>query len=310
MNSKEINNIIKLIKENLNNIKIFKSKIIDYNLGNQTKSRQFDIVVRNEFNEIVFVCDFYEGNFNNFINDIPEDINIENDFPYYYFLIFSNELKFLDINNLFKTVDFPIFSFEIFINIIKCNYPFLKKEIDFVIDDLNVKVRELNDLNSVSEQIIKKLHKDLEFEKSLFSVTNEKFLKLEINFKNLKKDVENDLKYRLELKLKETDFLERVNQIPIPEKVNEYIDKRFGVGEQNKVREIFCTYNSCFKDRFSILNNELYLKRDIYDYFSKGRIDMPEQVLSKTNYYILDLNTYTFSEVEVRVEDFLGWINF
>lgn len=59
-----------------------------------------------------------------------------------------------------------------------------------------------------------------------------------------------------------------------------------------------------------ILNNELYLKRDIYDYFSKGRIDMPEQVLSKTNYYILDLNTYTFSEVEVRVEDFLGWINF
>lgn len=310
MNSKEINNIIKLIKENLNNVKIFKSKIIDYDLGNQTKSRQFDIVVRNEFNEIVFVCNFYEGNFNSFINDMPEDLTIENDFPYYYSLIFTNELKFLDVKNLFITSDFPFYSFEVFIKIIKCNYPFLKKEIDFVIDDLNVKVKELNDLNNTSEQKIKKLNEDLEFEKLLLSNTYDKFFKLEKNLKDLRKDVEKDLKYRLELKLKEIDFLELVNQISIPEKVNEYIDKRFGVGEQNKVREIFCTYNSCFNDKFSILNNELYLKRDIYDYFSKGRIDMPEQVLSKTNYYILDLNTYTFSEVEVRVEDFLGWINF
>lgn len=313
MDSKKIQLIVKEIKSNFNNVKVTKSEIIDFEIylaiGSEKWSKKFDFIVRNEHKEIVFVCDFYNGNLKDFLNAIPDNYNLNSDFPYDYFILFTNEFKFLELKNLYSTSDIPFFSFEQFIEIIKWKYPLLKKEMDLVIDDIKKDQINLVEYIKVCEQNIKKLKEDLEFYKSKLNIENKEKHHIVNQYNNLVKSVENDLKRRFEDNLKGINILEIALKIQIPENVYEYVEKRFGFGEENKVTEVSSIVNSYFEDRYSILNNDVFLKRDFYNYYSKGSMDIPENVLSNTKYYILEETTTSFKEIEVERYPFLGWVS-
>lgn len=313
MDSKKTQLIVKEIKSNFNNVKVTKSETIDFEIylaiGSEKRSKKFDFVVRNEHKEIVFVCDFYNGNVKDFLSAIPDNYNLNLDFPYDYFILFINEFKFLDFKNLYNTNDIPIFSFEQFTEIIKSKYISLKKELDIVLDDIKKDQINLKEYIKVCEHNVKKLKEDLEYYKSKLNIENKEKHHIVNQYNNLVKSVENDLKSRLEKKLKEINILEIALKIQIPEKVYEYVEKRFGFGEENKVTEVSSIVNSYFEDRYSILNNDVFLKRDFYNYYSKGRMDIPENVLSNTKYYILEETTSLFKEIEDERHSFLGWVN-
>jgi hypothetical protein len=313
MNAIQINKIIEEFNNNLNAIKISKSEIIQYDLptllGSEIKSKRFDIIVKNEKNEIIFVCNFYYGDLDEIQNNIPDKLIVEYDFPYDYFVVSTNEFQFFDIKNLNRIYNDPIMSFVEFLEFIKINQPSLKQKIDFVREDLKLKEFELQKLSEATEIEINTLKKELNIHKDvIFS----KFREID-EFKNelnkIHNKIEEDLKFRLQLKLKEVDFLISLSKLDIPVEVYNKIDKRFGVGEENKVREIISINNSYCNHSFSILNNQIYLKRDIYDNYSKGRMDLPEYVLTKTIYYVLDHNN-TFNQVDINPENFIGWVIF
>lgn len=310
MKKEKINYLLNEFKSNLNCIEISKLETIDFDfytfIGSEKKSNQFDIVIKNKISEIIFVCNFYNGNLIELQNNIPEKLIVEHDFPYDYFVVSLNEFQFLDIKNLNRLYNDSIMSLEEFLEFIKLTQPSLKQQIDFVREELKSKEFELRKLSKTTEIEINNFKKELELQKNIiYSNFNEiNVFKQKLN--EIDNKIEEDLKFRL--KLKEVDFLTSLDKLDIPLKVYNYVDKRFGVGQENKVREIFSIDNSYYEQSFSILKNQIYLKIEIYNYYSKGYMELPEHVLSETKYYLLDEMNNVFNQVEINSEKFIGWV--
>jgi hypothetical protein len=312
MEKEKINYLLNEFKGNLNCIEISKLETIDFDIytfiGSEKKSKQFDIVIKNKISEIIFVCNFYNGNLNELQNNIPEKLIVEHDFPYDYFVVSINEFQFLDIKNLNRMYNDSIMSLEEFLEFIKLSQPSLKQQIDFVREELKSKEFELQKLSKTTEIEINNFKKELELQKNIiYSNFNEiDVFKQKLN--EIDNKIEEDLKFRLQIKLKEVDFLISLDKLDIPLKVYSYVDNRFGVGKENKVREIFSIDNSYYEQSFSILNNKIYLKIEVYNYYSKGYMELPEHVLSETKYYLLNEMNNTFNQVEINSRKFIGWV--
>jgi len=334
--------IIKEIKESLNNVKISKNEVIEYEIGTLTGSetlrRSFDLVVRDSEGKIVFVSDFCDKN--DFGKEIKcfEDIgtlqvlglervtmltqdeiniydyifskyDISMDFPFNYFLIYINERIFFDLKHRRQNSEGSL-SFDVFFRNIKIEFALLMKDIDFVLKDLRNKEIEFNDLKKSGLEEIKKLKSNVEFYERLWKDSSAKASELERSIQDQKEINEIDLKFRLKLKLLEVDFLKLSNKIKDPEPYDTSKEVKYGHGDQDKVNEVMVSNNCIVNRYFTTYKEDILLKKMIYDYHAKGRVDIPEYILDKEEYYILNIAKVGFEFISHEKVNKTCWVSF
>jgi hypothetical protein len=93
-----------------------------------------------------------------------------------------------------------------------------------------------------------------------------------VSLKKYNSFVSDDILFRLKKYQNKNNFLEITTKIIRPEKNEIYDETRTSTGIYKTISMI---NNYTSEDYFTIFNNKIYLRIKIYDYYSKGRIDLP-----------------------------------
>jgi hypothetical protein len=299
------------ITENLNEVSL-KTEVLDYELpclvGAEYCSKKFDFVVRNKNKEIVFVCNVYNGDLDGILKNLTNKLEVQSGFPYCYIIISKMDLKAFFFNERYNSIDNPIVDFELFIKKVKQLDRNLMKEIDYVLEELNDKKNEINELRSLYNSSEKKNKDEISFLNSIRTDNHKKIDDLEKDKISLIKCIEADLKFRLIEKNSELNFINYVDSIPIPQSNTTSKDVRFGFGSSDFVKVDIVNTNSTYDISFTILKEQIYLRIQFYDYYNEGPIGLASFELSHTNYYLFNSNEFKYESVDKDGKCFLGWV--
>ena len=299
------------ITENLNEVSL-KNEVLDYELpclvGAEYCSKKFDFVVRNKNKEIVFVCNVYNGDLDGILKNLPNKLEVQSGFPYCYIIISKIDLKAFFFNERYNNMDNPIVDFELFIKKVKQLDRNLMKGIDYVLEELNDKKNEINQLKDLYNSSEQKSKDKISFLNSIRDDNYKKIDDLENDKKSLMKCIEADLKFRLIEKNSQINFINYDDSIPIPESDTISKDVRFGSGNSDFVKVDMIKMNSNYKISYTILKEQIYLRIQFFDYHREGPIGLASYELSHTNYYLFNSNEFKYESVDKDGKCFLGWV--
>lgn len=306
--------------KNLNEISINSEKI-EYEIHTLVSSIQnsikFEIVIRNNKGEIVSVGKtILDDKLKNEIK-LLDNKDLQ-DFNYPIFFILKKSQKIflykskMRIHNESST-EFH-YTFNDFFDILKNEDNSIMLESDKKCKDLELSIIELNkSIRELETSILdlKALNLKIANERDLYEETYlqtiEKKDKLIEKYK--KKETER-INSEIRFLNEKFDLMVCLSKIKKPKSSTIYSETRYGTGVNDIQKNIFSESNMKFEYKFGILSKRLLLRIDIYDYYSKGRVDLPSYELSESNYYIFDSVNKVFEiDKNEYYKDVILWLD-
>lgn len=287
-------------------IKIKKYTEIDYYFQNYT----FDVVFKDQDKNILFFGFVSDVSLEMFLNENNNFYDFVNDFEDDVFLFFITERKVLRLKYYRNVCEIPIFEMDEFSNEIKNNFPSTRNEIEnlqFEISSLKNQFKsEKSELLNENRILVEGQNKNIQKLEGDLRYYQEKLKDKELEIISLKKYnsfVSDDILFRLKKYQNKNNFLEISTKIIRPEENYFYDEIRTPTGIYKSISTI---NNYTTEDYFTIFKNKIYFRMKIYDYYSKGRIDLPETIYSHSFYYYFNVENNEFIKDEEI--DFNFWV--
>lgn len=271
----------------------------------------FDVVFRDQTQKILFLGYVSSVGLDDFLNEESHFFENQNYVEENIFLFFIKEKKVLSIEHYKTSKLSPFFDLKEFIVYIKDNFPSSRSEVEQLqyeisllkSDFVSEKTKFLNEKQKMEEDYNKKLEK-LNFDLS-YTQKELKEKKREIISLNESNSIFlEDILHRLKVFKGEYNFLDVVKKIERPKESTTFNEVSTPSGVY---KSVFSTSNKITSDYYTIFKGEIYLRIKIYDYYSKGRLDLSDYVYSGSRYYLLDQKDNEFIQVEKVNFDF--WID-
>lgn len=312
-----LNRLKKQIELNLPDTDVSINEYIEYELSENSRinlcCNKFDIVVRSRENHahrnilfVGFLIDEFEKlkHSKGLLNDIS------NNFPYTCIII---SLKNFDvsfyraINQNHYENDKGYYDFSSFTKLVKANNNFLwlsnQKQIEILQNEAIQLNKDIENYWSKNKDLtienvkLKDEIKNLKTEFSRKLTHNDKKIKelseKIIFFENLNK---NDVRNNIKNLFLAVDYLKLIELVDKPEEKKHY-ETFSHPGQTNSLERISSITNSKIEYWFSILNDKLILRMEIFDWHLSGPCDSPSHVLREIKIFKFSRNLDNYTEL-------------